>query len=381
MTLVDWRLEVLLEPERSGKTVTEVCVRNEISRDTFYRWRRRLEAAGWAGLLDRSRVPIRQPGRIDAGLEDAICALRRQNPRWGAKTIRARMMRAGVETPSVATIHRVLKRNGLVTSSPRKRPRATLHRFEREFPNDLWQMDAKRFVCADGTEAYVVDVLDDHARFCLAAVVSDSPDAEAVWAAFTAAAHAYGLPRQVLTDNHSSFTGRLKGVEVDFERKLRALDVSLIHGRPGHPQTQGKIERFHRTLDDFVIDHGGARDRAHLQALVDECRRDYNIERPHQSLDDATPAERYRPSELVFNPATIPEPTYDDDAIVRKVSGNGTICFNYLIIGVGRRWAGTRVRIDPGPDAIRIFHGGELVRSLVPDLTRRSQRRSRTMAG
>lgn len=367
MTMTDWRLEVLLEPERTGLPVTEVCRRHEISRDTFYAWKRRFEAVGVAGLLERSREPINQPARIEAELETRIRTMRQQHPRWGAKTIRARLKRMGIEPPSVSTIHRCLVRNGLVVAQPGKRPKAVMRRWERDEPNDLWQMDATTVNLRDGTEVEIVSVLDDHARFLLAALVCPTATCEITWAAFVAAGSAYGLPRQIYTDNHLSFTGRLHRLEVAFERKVKATGVQLIFGRPNYPQGRGKIERFHRTLEEFIEDAGGADDIEGLQAIVDDFRHDYNTDRPHQGIGDLTPAERFRPSgRPLVGFDVIAQPDYEPTDIVRRTSANGVVCWNYIRIALGSEWAGRLVRVVPTDDEIRVFFGDELVRTVEP---------------
>jgi Integrase core domain len=162
--------------------------------------------------------------------------------------------------------------------------------------NDLWQIDGTRLKLADGEPAWVVDCLDDHARFLLAAIACASPTGEAAWACFLAASSAYGLPRQLLSDNHSSFTGRLYGFEVSFERRLAEVGVELINAAPAHPQTLGKLERFHRTLKEWLEDEGPAADLEHLQLLLDRFRTHYNQERPHQGIGNLTPVERYLPA-------------------------------------------------------------------------------------
>jgi transposase InsO family protein len=378
MTLTDWRLEVLLEPERSGKTVKEVCERHEISRDTFYRWRRRFEAVGIAGLLERSTAPICSPRRIRAELEDLICAMRREHPRWGARTISARLKRAGIDPPAISTIHRTLRRNGFVVGQPRKKPKSFLKRFERPCPNDLWQMDATEIELTDGTKTQVLSIIDDHARFCLAAVACPVVTGEVAWSAFAAAASTHGVPRQLLSDNDIALTGRLRGIVVDFERKLRAAGVHYINGAPYHPQTQGKVERFHQTLQDWIEDAGGGANLVALQAIIDAFRDDYNGERPHQAIGDATPAERYRPSHAVLAPfirraLAIGDPDYPPGSIVRKVYSDGTISFDYLRIALGREWAGRRVRVVTDGPRLRILYGEDPIRILVPDRTQRHQ--------
>jgi transposase len=172
------RLELLREPERTGDSVAEVCRRRGVSRETFYVYRRRYLAEGVAGLTPRSRRPRFSPARVEPELEATICALRKRHPRWGARRLRAELARAGTEPPAVSTIQQALKRNGLVPPQPPRRRRAD-KRFEREVCNDLWQIDATEVALASGTKAWVLDCLDDHARFLLAALAVASPSGEA----------------------------------------------------------------------------------------------------------------------------------------------------------------------------------------------------------
>jgi transposase InsO family protein len=371
MTLADWRLDVLLDPQRTGRTVTEVCAQHEISRDTFYRWRRRFDAVGMIGLLEMSRAPTAQPQRIPVELEALICRMRDDHPRWGARTIRTRLRRAGINPPAISTIHRVLTRNGKVVSQPKKRPKASYRRFERDAPNDLWQMDATRIDLNDGTETWVVDALDDHARFMLGGVATTGePDGSDTWATFERAARSHGLPREVFTDNHLTFTGRLKGFEVDFEIRLKRLGVKHICGRPNYPQSRGKIERFHQTLKAWVADQGGADSVEHLQQLVDSFRTDYNEDRPHQGIDDLTPRERYRPSLVLYRGEVISDPTYPQGAVVRRADKQGAINFDGMKIALGPHWARRLMSVEPDQNRVVIRHGEEIVRQLIPDRTR-----------
>jgi len=217
--------------------------------------------------------PTPQP--VSAGSPSARFAeLRRRHPRWGARRIRAELRRAGIEVPAISTVHQTLRRNHLVPPQPRRQPRAD-KRFEREAPNDLWQIDATQVSLAGGTAAWVVDCLDDHARLCLCALACESPTGDAAWHCFTSAAGSYGLPRQLLCDNHLSFTGRLFGLEVAFERRLADAGVHMLNAAPAHPQTLGKLERFHRTMKEWLRDEGPAADLGELQALIDRFRAHY----------------------------------------------------------------------------------------------------------
>lgn len=244
VTMAELRRDVLLQPERSGESVAEVCRRHGISRQTYYRYRRRYLLEGLDGLEDRSREPVHQPARMGADLEIEICRMRKDHPGWGARRISAELARAGIDPPAVSTIHRALVRNHLVALQPPQRPRA-LRRFERELSSDLWQIDATQIRLSGRSRAWVMDMIDDHSRYLLAATAADRPTGEAAWDCFELAAARYGLPRQVLSDNGLCFTGRLHGVEVEFERGLRELGVEPINAGPYHPHTLGKLERFH----------------------------------------------------------------------------------------------------------------------------------------
>jgi transposase InsO family protein len=383
VSMHELKLQVLFEPERTGESVAEVCLRRGISRASFYRYRRRLLQEGPEGLEPRSRRPHFSPAMIETSLEVEICELRRRHPRWGARRIWAELRRAGVESPAISTIHQVLRRNHLVAPQPPRKRKAT-KRFERELANDLWQIDATELVLAQGEKAWVVDCLDDHARYLLCALACASPTGEAAWACFVRASAAHGLPRQLLSDNHLSFTGRLFGQEVAFERRLREVGVELLNAAPAHPQTLGKLERFHRTLKEWLADEGPASDLDQLQLLLDRFRAHYNEERPHQGIGDHTPAERYAegwaPAGALTAPAgadEVQEPRYPPRSIVRKVASNGVFVYRNVYINIGVRFAGARVRIVESGELLHVYWGDELVRSLVPDPSRRYQRGER----
>ncbi len=372
VTMPDLRLAVLLEPERTGESVAAICRRYGISRQTYYRYRRRYLVEGLEGLEDRSQRPFHSPGQIDADLEVEICQMRKDHPRWGARRIRAELHRAGVEPPAVSTIHQALRRNHLVALQPPRRRRFD-KRFERQVSNDLWQIDVTETRLASRTKAFIVDTIDDHSRLLLAALAVAAPTGEAAWDCFEEAAGRYGLPRQVLSDNGLCFTGRLHGVEVEFERSLAELGVELINSGPYHPQTLGKLERFHKTLKQWLSDEGPPQDFPHLQELLDAFRHHYNSERPHQAIGEFTPAERYggvplpEPSTRRVLPPTLQEPTYPPHSILRKVNRVGCLTFRGYKINVGVRWTGAVVRVIPVGELVHVYWGEQLVRVLSID--------------
>lgn len=374
-TMAELRLDVVTEPERIGCTVAETCERWGISRQTFYRYKKRYLLWGEPGLEDLSRAPFRSPRQIDAELEDKICRMRKDHPRWGARTIRNYLRRQGVDPPAISTIHQALRRNNLIALQPKKRPKAK-KRFVRPVPNDLWQMDAIEVPLTTGATPCLVNVLDDHARHLLASHAAWTPTCEANWEAFSQAAKRYGLPRQVLSDNHLSFTGKRYHLVVEFEKQVMAAGVTPITGAPGHPQTQGKVERFHRTLREFLFDEGPPTSLEHLQELMDRFRVFYNEERPHQALPgDVTPAERYfrSPEPFEADEPLPEEPSYPADAVVRTVTKTGAITYRSKVIGLGVRWAQYRVRVVAVGEQTQIYYGDRLIRTLTIDPSRRYQ--------
>jgi transposase InsO family protein len=311
---------------------------------------------------------------MDVEVEEAVCRLRKDHPKWGARRIRSELVRKGIDPPAVSSVHRALVRNNLVLLQP-PRPRPATQRFERASPNDLWQIDATRLLLADETEVWVMDLLDDHARFCLAARVGSGPTGDAAWAAFEWAVKRYGLPTQLLSDNGTCFTGRLIGAEVAFERRLGALGVKLLHSRPYHPQTLGKLERFHRTMKEWLAERPPAQDPGALQELLEEFRIYYNEERPHQGIADVTPAERYHvaPDKPTPLPDWLPRVLYPPRAILRRVNRNGTLGYRGFHVQVGSAWAGHQLRVTEIDGVVHCFYGEELVRALVLDESRSFQ--------
>jgi transposase InsO family protein len=192
--------------------------------------------------------------------------------------------------PSTSTIRRVLHAAGLVVPEPRKRPRSSWIRFEAAAPNELWQSDFTHWRLADGTEVEILNWLDDHSRYLLACAVFRRVAGDDVVATFTAAGDAHGWPAATLTDNGAVYTSRFTGGRNGFEYLLAYLGVRQKNGAPGHPQTQGKIERFHQTLKRWLGQQPAAKDLTSLQAQLDAFRLAYNEQRPHRAIGRVTPA-------------------------------------------------------------------------------------------
>ena len=296
LSVVEQRYRAVLEAA-AGVPVTEVAARYEVSRQSVHAWIRRFAEGGLGGLMDRSRRPESCPHQVSAEVEAVVCELRREHPRWGPLRLVHELAKAGVApVPSRMSVYRVLVRHGLIDPQPRKRPKESYVRWEREAPMALWQLDiVGGAFLANGTEAKIVTGVDDHSRYCVICQVVARPTGRAVCLAFAAALRKFGVPAEVLTDNGKQFTDRFgKSGEVLFDRICR--DNGIIHRltQPRHPTTTGKVERFHGSLRrELLNDNVPFADLAAAQAAVDKWVNEYNTTRPHQSLDMASPAERF----------------------------------------------------------------------------------------
>jgi transposase InsO family protein len=354
--------------------VPALCRELGVSRQTFYKYRRRWEAEGPAGLVERSRRPHRSPAQMPAVVEERIVRLRKDLPiDNGAQTIAYHLTRDPEvgRVPSVSAIHRALVRRGMVVPQPDKRPRSSYRRFEWPRPNDAWQIDATCWALADGREVWIMDVLDDHSRVLVAARVAASPTCDAAWDAFSHAVADWGLPARVMSDNGLCFTGRLQGKDVEFERQLRALGISHMPSSPGHPQTCGKLERSHQTTKNWLRAQGPSTTHVELQAQLDTWRDRYNHQRPHSSLGGVTPHERWSASE----PATPQGPAIAGPrrASLHTVSSAGHIGWGNWNIGVGYALRGQQVLVIAQDHNLAIHGQAGLIRHLTINPNRRYQ--------
>jgi transposase InsO family protein len=296
VSVVEQRYRAVLEV-KAGVPVTEAAARAGVSRQSVHAWVRRYEQGGLGALADRPKRPDTCPHQTSAQVEAAVCEMRREHPKWGPVRLAHELARAGVvPVPSRMSVYRVLVRHGLVEPGPRKRPKDSYLRWERDEPMALWQLDIVGGVfLADGTEAKVVTGVDDHSRYCVIASVVARATGRAVCLAFAAALRAFGVPGEVLTDNGKQFTDRFgKGGEVLFDRICRDNGIAHRLTQPRSPTTTGKIERFHGSLRRELLDDAVPfADLAAAQAAVDARVREYNTTRPHQAIAMAVPADRF----------------------------------------------------------------------------------------
>ena len=279
-------------------SVTAAAAGHGMSRQQLHRLLRRYRDGGLESLEPRPRRPRTSPGRTPDAVRARIVALRRELTAGGLDagpvTIAWHLGREGLTIPSTSTIRRVLHGAGLVTPEPRKRPRSSWIRFAAAAPNECWQSDVTHWQLADGIEVEICSWLDDHSRYLLGCTVFGRVGGDDVVATFTAAGDAYGWPAATLTDNGAVYTSRFTGGRNGFEYLLAYLGVRQKNGAPGHPQTQGKIERFHQTLKRWLGRRPAARTRPELQRQLDAFRLVYNEERPHRAIGRVTPGEAYR---------------------------------------------------------------------------------------
>jgi transposase InsO family protein len=252
--------------------VAAFCRDEQISRQTFYKYRRRFRDGGIEGLQEQSRRPLTSPGQTPVEVEDLIVLRRKQlieqGRDHGAQSIVWSLQREGVAVPSVSTVWQILTRRGAITAQPQKRPKSATKRFVFDRPNECWQSDWTGWALADGTAVGIAGSLDDHSRYVvgLRAGAGDA-DGKLVWSVIVAGIAECGIPLMSLSDNGTVYTGRFLSRESAFEINLRALGVRTINSTPYHPQTCGKIERFWQTLKKWL----SARDPVATGACQDNC--------------------------------------------------------------------------------------------------------------
>ena len=361
-----------------GRSKAAVARDYGVSRRWVHELVRRFDTEGEAGLEPRSRRPRASPHRVSEEVEQEIVELRKllvdEGFDAGAHTIAFHLHRRHGCAPAVSTIWRVLSRRGFVTPQPQKRPRSSFVRFEAQMPNERWQADITHWSLADGTDVEILNCLDDHARLLVASQAKAVFKAADVVASFHVAAAAHGLPASLLTDNGAVFTAAPRGggrcaIELEADR----LGIALHHSSPYHPQTCGKVERFHQTLKRWLRKQRRARTIAELQTQLDVFGTYYNDVRPHRAIGRRTPAEAYeaRPK---AGPRGARIPVHCRVRRDRLDRGGGvTLRHNSRLhhIKVGRRHAGGRVLMLVAGLHVRIVsEDGELLRELELDPSR-----------
>jgi transposase InsO family protein len=345
VSVMDERREFVRLAMQPDANRRELCRRFGIHPDTGYKWLER-GATGEANLVDRSRRPHTSPGRTEAVLEEQVLAVRDAHPAWGARKIAKCLDRDGVSPPALSTIHEILSRNGRIIPPPGGAK--ALQRFERPAPNLLWQMDFKGWVkLCDGSRCHPLTILDDHSRYAIGLEACTNEQGDTVRERLERTFRRYGLPEAFFVDNGAPWGDASGAPWTRFGVWLLKLGIGLLHSRPYHPQSRGKNERFHRTLNAEVLALTRLRNIAAAQRAFDQWRSSYNLERPHQALGQEVPASRYRPS-LRSMPERVPQAEYDEDEIVRTVpQTKDYISFKGRLWKVPQAFRGERLAIRP----------------------------------
>ena len=348
-TVVEQRRDLVAMARKGSVSVAELARRFSVSRQTVYKWLARFEAEGDVGLVDRSRRPLLSPRRCDDEVEQLVCDTSDEFPAWGGRKIRGFLLRQGHGyVPAASTITEILRRNDRLNHSQRQ-PRE-YQRFEREHPNELWAMDFQGwFALGDGTRCHSFGVIDDHSRFSLCLKACTNQQTRTVEDHLVGTFRRYGLPEAMLMDNGSPWGDRYGQPWTPLTVWLCDLGIEVIHIRPGHPQTNGKKERLHETLD-LEVHHRQSvwHNIEEVQDAYDRWEPIYNYMRPHDSLGETVvPADRYQPSPRSM-PPTIEDPVYPGHWQLRVVhQSSADIAFQGQRFKVGKPFRGRTVAVAP----------------------------------
>ncbi|MBV9042296.1 MAG: IS481 family transposase [Acidimicrobiia bacterium] len=388
MDLAGYVINAVLVEKRS---VREVAAAHDVSKTWLYELLARYRELGDAGLVAKSRRPRSSPTALGPVIEEEIVALRKSLTEEGfdagAHTIRHHLVRRHrrnqAVVPSVATIWRVLSRRGFVTPQPHKRPQSSWRRFQADLPNECWQADTTHWVLAGGRDVEILNIVDDHSRLLVAARAFAPTRAIDVVQSFHQAAGTWGFPASMLTDNGAIFTAEFRNGRCVMENELAALGVAYRHSRPYHPQTCGKVERFHQTLKKHLAKQPRPRNLAQLQAQLDRFADYYNNVRPHRALGRHTPAEAFAARTKATPSSAVIAPEGHYRVRRDRVDDSGVVTLRYRSrlhhIGLGRRYKRLRVLVLVADLDVRIItEEGELIRQLTLDPTKDYQPQDKT---
>lgn len=319
-----------------------LCKEFRITPKTGYKYIQRFKKHGFEGLKEQSRKPKTSPNKTKKNIEKVIVETRNLHPVWSGEKIKQYLCKKGFrELPTEKTIDRILKRYGLITAQESEKHKAW-KRFEHENPNDLWQMDFKGYIIVGGQRCHPLTLLDDHSRYALLIKACTDQRSDTVKKALINLFREYGLPYRMTMDNGSPWGYSGEQQFTNFCAWLIRLGIYVSHSRPMHPQTQGKLERFHRTLNLELLKRFYFANIAQAQEGFDWWRKIYNEERPHEGIGNEVPINRYKTSKRCY-PEILPPIEYGKDLIVRKVQKNGIIYIKGKEYRVGKAFFGSPV--------------------------------------
>ena len=344
VSVMSLRREFVSLASRPGANVRELCRRYGISPSTAYKWIER-GAEDSETYEDRSRRPLYSPNKTDAAMESKILEVRDAHPVWNARKIRRVLQNRGEHPPAASTIGQVLKRNGRISQAASEAAQKW-HRFEHPAPNELSQIDFKGFIETGQGRCYPLTMLDDHSRFSQILKACTNEQTETVKTHLIESFRRFGLPRQMSMDNGNPWGTPWGDRHTHLTAWLIRLGIRVSHARPRHPQTNGKEERFHKTLKAEVLSTRWFSTLAELQREFDSWRDIYNHERPHESLGMEVPASRYEASKRTY-PEQLPPIVYDTTDVVRKVMSRGGIRFGGAEYYISKAFTGEHVALRP----------------------------------
>lgn len=359
------RIRFAVLAARGERTMAGLCREFGISRASGYKWLRRYQEQGVSGLQERSRRPHRSPRRTAAELERQVLKERRRRPDWGARKLRVKLVEQGVEL-TASTVHRILLRHGLVHRDDRIRP--ALKRFERQQSNELWQMDFKGIPAAWRTEGLLpLSILDDHSRYLLGLRAQQQTGSAGVREALEEVFGRCGMPDQMLMDHGTPWWNMQGAGWTRLSVWLMQQGIQLCFSGYRHPQTQGKVERLHGSMQRALKRRGRPQRKQDWQPWLDEFRREYNHERPHEALAMQTPASRWHPSARRFDPRP-KRWAYAEGAWVRRLGVNGGLWLHGVRWEVSRALAHEWVALERAGERILVRYCRTTVREI--DLVR-----------
>lgn len=347
-SIMSQRLKFIEEVLLGQDNIASLCRKYAISRTLGYHYIKRYKQEGSSGLANKSRRPKSSPEQTPAAVEQLIVQARKSRPQWGARKLERILIQSypDVDFPALSTINTILKRHHLIDKEESLK-RQALCRFEREKPNELWQMDFKGyFNMTDRKRCYPLTILDDCSRFSIGMKALPGEKGGPVQLYLEHLFREVGLPEQINVDNGNPWGHSCNVKHTYLTVWLLRLGIHVSHSRPRHPQTNGKLERFHRTLKLEAFKKEKFHSLSHVQTRLDEWRTVYNYERPHEALGMKTPAQCYTNSSRVF-PTKLPTIEYDADTEVRRVRGNGFISFENKAFCIGKPFKGFYVAIKP----------------------------------
>lgn len=358
-TIMSLKEEFVRRALAKEQTFVSLCAEFNITPKTGYAILGRFEEEGLAGLLPRSKRPLTSPSKTNEFIENQIITTRLQHPTWGPRKILRYLKNKNIiDLPAVSTISEILKRNNFI-SVEESLKRKKLIRFEKDFPNELWQIDFKgKFQLLSKETCYPLTMLDDHSRFSLNIKACKNEQFLTVKQHLAHTFKKYGLPSQINFDNGNPWGNSKLLPYTALTVWLMQLGVKVTHSRPRHPQTNGKIERFHRTLKEDLISRHAMRTFSHAQKAFEKWRHEYNHIRPHEAIDMNVPARIYQASKKIM-PDQLPVIEYEDDANVRKVRGNGYISYKNkeYLVGEAFKNNSVQIKLDEMAREVKIYFG------------------------